>query len=130
VAQTVEVVAILVAAADGEGARRDQLDHLVPDAALVAQIGHGVGEPRTHAEPPLRLAQQEQTAVGGLIAALEINCELLALDGWQVERQRRIVNHGGCGVAVIREHLVSTPICYAILATCATVASTSLMPGA
>ena len=37
------------------------------------------------------------------IAALEINRELLALDGWQVERQKRIVDHGGCGVAVIRK---------------------------
>src|SRR5258708_34283426 len=90
----VEVIAVLVAAGDGEGARRDQLDHLMPDAALVAPIGHGVGESPAHAEPPFSLAQQEQTTVGRLIAALEINCELLALDGWQVERQRRIVNHG------------------------------------
>jgi len=103
VAQTVEVIAVLVAAGDGEGPRRDQLDHLVPDPALVAPIGHGVGEPPAHADPPLRLAQQEQTTVGRLIATLEINCELLAPDGWQVKRQRRIVDHGACGVAVIRE---------------------------
>ncbi len=54
----------------------------VPDAGLVAPVGHGVGQPPAHAKPPLSLAQQEQTSVGGLVAALEINCELLALDGW------------------------------------------------
>jgi hypothetical protein len=56
VAQTVEVIAVLVTAGDGEGARRDQLDHLMPDAALVAPIGHCVGESPTDTEPPLRLA--------------------------------------------------------------------------
>ena len=56
VPQPVEVVAILVAAGDGEGARRDEFHHLVPDAGLVAPIGHGVGESPTDTEPPLRLA--------------------------------------------------------------------------
>jgi hypothetical protein len=58
VPQPVEVVAVLVAAADGKGARRDQFHHLVPDAGLVAPVGHGAGQPPAHAEPPLRLAQQ------------------------------------------------------------------------
>jgi hypothetical protein len=40
-AQTIEVIAVLLAAGDGEGARRDQLDHVVPDMTLAAPIGHG-----------------------------------------------------------------------------------------
>ena len=99
VPEPVEVVAVLVAASDGEGARRDEFYHLVPDAALVAGIGHRFGKPPTHARSSLSLAQQQQARVGGLVAAVEIDCEFLAADGWQIEGKRRIVGHGGCGVA-------------------------------
>jgi len=103
----------------------------VPDAALVAPIGHGVGEPPTHAEPPLRLAQQEQTTVGRLIAASKSIVSFLRRTAGRSNGRGRIVDHGGCGVAVIREaRRLDTDFVTAILATCTTVASTSLMPGA
>jgi len=35
------------------------------------------------------------------VPAVKIYCEFLAVDGWQVEGERRIVGHGGCGVALI-----------------------------
>jgi hypothetical protein len=38
-----------------------------------------------------------RASVGRLVAAAEIDCELLAADGWQVEGKQRIVGHGGCG---------------------------------
>jgi hypothetical protein len=49
----------------------------------------------------LRHAKQQQAAIGGLGAAVEIYCEFLAVDRWQVERERRIAGHGSCGVALI-----------------------------
>jgi len=54
-------------------------------------------------ELALRLPQQQQTAIGGLVAALEIHCEFLAADCWQVEGKRRIVVHRGCGAGLIAQ---------------------------
>jgi len=51
----------------------------------------------------LSLPQQQQARVGGPVAAVEIHCEFLAADGWQVEGKQRIVGHGGCGGGLIRE---------------------------
>jgi hypothetical protein len=92
-----------VAAGDRRRARHHQLEHLVANAALIAVVGHGVGEPPDDAELSLRLAEQEQAGVGRLVAAGEIDCELLAADGWQVEGKQRIVGHGGCGARLVRE---------------------------
>jgi len=36
-------------------------------------------------------------------AAIKIHCQLFAAHGWQVEGKQRIVGHGGCGVALMRE---------------------------
>jgi hypothetical protein len=36
----------------------------MPNAALIAVVGHGAGEPPADAELALRLAQQEQAGVG------------------------------------------------------------------
>src|SRR6266446_5950931 len=61
----------------------------------------------------LRLAQQQQTGIGGLGAAVKIYCEFLAADDWQVEGERRIVGHGGCGGgAGCTKQGDWTPICY------------------
>jgi hypothetical protein len=38
-----------------------------------------------------------------LIAAFEIDGEFFAADGGQIEREQRIVGHGGCGTGLIRE---------------------------
>jgi hypothetical protein len=38
-----------------------------------------------------------------LIAALEIDGEFLAADGGQIEREQRIVGHGGCGTGLMGE---------------------------
>jgi hypothetical protein len=68
----------------------------------------------------LGLTQQQQTAVRGLAAALEINCELLAMNGWQVEPEGLIVVHGGVALAWDAKHFVWTTNCYSIPTTCAT----------
>ena len=103
--EPVEVVAVLVAAGDSESARRNQLKHLVPDARRIAAIGHGFSQPPTDAELSLGLPQQQKSGIGGLVSSVEINCEFLTLDGWQIEGERRSFGHGGCGAARIREAL-------------------------
>jgi hypothetical protein len=99
VLEAVEVVAVLVAAADRQHAHLDQLHERMLDAGGIAQVADAAGKPRADAKTSLRLAQQQQTPVGGLIAACEIDCELLARDGWKIEGKKRIVIHGGvaCG---------------------------------
>jgi hypothetical protein len=71
------------------------------DPGWIAPIKEAASEPHTDAKCAFGLAQQEQATVRGLAAAIEIDCELLAMDGWQVERERLIVVH--CGVALGRD---------------------------
>ena len=63
----------------------------------------GHRKPPAHTKLAPRYAQQQQTGIGRLGAAVEIYCEFLALDGWQVEGEQRIVGHGGCGVGLIAQ---------------------------
>jgi hypothetical protein len=63
----------------------------------IAAIRHRSRKPPAHTQLALRLAQQQQTGIGGLVAAVKIYCDFLAVDSWQVEGERRIVGHGGCG---------------------------------
>ena len=101
--QPVEVDGILVAARDRRHPRHHHLEHLVTDAARIAAIRHRIGKPPANAELALRLPQQQQTGVRGLVAAVKINCEFLAPDRWQVEGKRCSVGHGGCGARLIRD---------------------------
>jgi hypothetical protein len=48
--EPVEIVAILVAAADREYTRLDQLDQLMLDPGWIARVGKAVGEPRADAD--------------------------------------------------------------------------------
>jgi hypothetical protein len=101
--QPVEVDGILVPARDRRHARHYHLEHLMTNAARIAPIRHGIGKPPADAELALRLLQQQQTGVRGLVAALKIYCEFLAPHRWQVERKRYSVGHGGCGARLIRD---------------------------
>ena len=92
-----------MAAGDRRDTRHHHLEHRVPDAVRIAAIRHRFRKPPAHPELALRLPQQQQAAIGGLVAAVKIDCEFLAADGWQVEGKRRIVGHGGCGAGLIRE---------------------------
>jgi hypothetical protein len=99
VAQPVVVDGVLVSAGDCHGASGHDIEHLMQDAARVATVPHRRGEPPAHAEPALSLAQQQQARVRGRVAAVEIHCEFLAADGWQIEGKRHIDVHDGCGGA-------------------------------
>jgi hypothetical protein len=58
-----------------------------------------------------------ESRIGGLLSTGKINCEFLAMDGWQFEGEEQCsFCHDGCGVAEVREALVSTAICYVNLA--------------
>jgi hypothetical protein len=116
-AQSIEVDRILVAASDRRCARHHHLKHCVEDAIGIASIRHRLSKPSANTELALRLAQQQQPGVAGLVAARKIDCEFLAVDGWQVEWKQRIVGHGGCGAALIPWQLVGTTICLCESAT-------------
>ena len=102
-AQPVEVDRILVPAGDRRRERHHHLEHLLPDAVGIAAIRHRRRKPPAHTKLALRLAKQQQPAIGRQGAAVKIYCEFLAVDGWQVEGEQRIVDHGGCGVGLIAQ---------------------------
>ena len=85
VAQPIEVDGILVTAGDRRGTRHHHLKHRMVNAIGIAAVRHRLGKPPAHTKLALRFAQQQQTGVGGLVAAGKIDCEFLAADGWQVE---------------------------------------------
>jgi hypothetical protein len=87
---------------------------------LIAAIRHHFGKPTAYAYLPFRLPKQKEPAIGGLISSIKINCEFLAMDGWQIEGEQSSFRHDGCGVALLREALVSTATCYVNLAAFAT----------
>lgn len=91
--------------------------------------GHCQGKSLADAEALLGLTEQQGAAVGRLVAAVEIDCELLAGDGWQVEWEQAIVGHGR-GVPLQRKHASLATVCYAISADYATASVEFLNPDA
>ena len=79
--QHVEVVAILVAASDGEHARPDHVGVAVGRARRIARVGQATGKARGKTEPFLDPAQQQHAAVGRQPAAVETGAQLLACYG-------------------------------------------------
>jgi hypothetical protein len=82
------IESVRVTAADAEHARRDDLEERVRDARRITPIRQCFGHPRDDADLLLDRAQQQQARVQRLIAAVEIDCEFLARDGWQVVGKR------------------------------------------
>src|SRR5215813_979105 len=71
-------------------------------------IWHHFGKPPAYADLPFRLPKQKEPAIGGLISSIKINCEFLAMDGWQIEGEQSSFGHDGCGGREYAKHLVST----------------------
>ena len=87
---------------------------------MITAIRHHFGKPLAYAYLPFHLPKQKEAAFRGLISSLKINCEFLAMDGWQIEGEQSSFCHDGCGSAQLREALVSTATCYVNLAAFAT----------
>ena len=96
-AQRTEVVAVLIAARDGEDAGADHVCDRVRHAAWIAPIRDEAGEPLGDPEPALGLGQEHDAAVGRQAPAIESGGDPLAGHGWKRERRSCIVRHGGCG---------------------------------
>src|SRR5579872_4660701 len=78
------------------------------DPRRVASIDDLGGQPVGDAGATLRQPQQHHAAIGTEAATIEGGGDLLALNGWQRERQQAIVVHGGCGSVRIGKRLAST----------------------
>ena len=74
------------------------MDHL----RLTAPVADAACQGLCEAKAALRLAQQDEAAVGRDQAAVEGGAHLLASDAWQIEGEKAIVGHGGRGVFVAR----------------------------
>ena len=105
VPQPVKVDRIFMPARNRSGPRHHHLEHRVPYPVGIAAIRHRFRQPPAYPKPALRLPQQQQAGIGGLIAATKIDRDFLAANGGQVKREQRIerfVSHGGCGAELKR----------------------------
>ncbi len=96
-AQGIAVVGVLVAGGDGEDTHLQHLHHAVRHPRRMAPVGQACGQALGDAEAVLHCAQCQHPAVRRQAAAVEADAHLLAGDGWQIKRQKRIIVHGGCG---------------------------------
>ena len=88
VAQHSVIDAVLVTTTDAEHAGADDLAQAMAHARLVAPVRQRGRQARDDADLLLRRPQQQHTGVRRLVAAVEINCELLAPDGRQIKGKR------------------------------------------
>jgi hypothetical protein len=100
------------------------------DPPRVAAIGEAAGETRADAKRAVGLPQQKQAAVRGLAAALEIDCELLALNSWKIEGKQRSFGSWWCGAGVGTRSTRLATNCYAFPTTSATPLNNCLKPDA
>ncbi len=96
-AQRITVIGILMAAGNGQHAEQQHLLHRVADPAGIAPVLHAGRQHARQAQAPVRLPQEQQAAIGGNRAAIEVRGHPLAGNGWKIEGKKAIVVHGGCG---------------------------------
>ena len=96
--QMIEVVGVLVAAADREHAGAEHIDKAVHDPRRIAPIREHPGQFVGQTETPLGHRQKHHAPVRGQATAIEGSCDFLGLNGWKREWQNRIIGHGGRGV--------------------------------
>src|SRR6516164_8904391 len=97
--QMIEVVGVLVAAADREHASAEHIDKAVHDPRRVAPIREHPGQIVGQAETPLGHRQKHHAPVRGQATAIEGSCDFLGLNGWKREWQNRIIGHAGVAFA-------------------------------
>jgi hypothetical protein len=89
--QMIEVVGVLIAAADREHARAEHIDEAVHDPSRVAPIREHPGQLVGQAETPLGHREKHHAPVRGQPTAVEGSCDFLGVNGWKREWQNRIV---------------------------------------
>ena len=96
-AQRVEVVAVRVAARDGEHTRAHHVGDGMADLSGIAIIREQSGQGVDQAKAPVGGGEQEHTAVRTDRATIERGGDFLLADVWQRERKQGIVISGGHG---------------------------------
>src|ERR1700676_5095576 len=86
-----------VAAGNGEDTGAQNVGQQMGDPVRIAAIRDRPSEPFGDAEPMIGLGEQHDPAIGTDPSAVKGGGDLLAADGWKTERQKVIVDHGGCG---------------------------------
>ena len=108
-AQVIEIVAVLIAAGDGEDAGAQDVGDAMCDEIGIARVGDQSGQLVGDAKAPLGGGEKHHPAIGGEAPAIERGDDFLARNGWEMERQEAIFGHGGCGSRDSVDCLVSTP---------------------
>ena len=93
----VEVVGILVATGDSKDPGAQNVIDAVRHQQRVARVRDQPRQCLRYPQLPLHNAEQHHTTVGRDASAVEGRNDLLAFNGWKIERQKAIVGHGGCG---------------------------------
>jgi hypothetical protein len=82
-AQMIEIIAVLIAARDGEDAGADQVAQSVRDACRIAPLGKHTGQLLGHPDPPIRQGKKHDASIRRQPAAIEGGRDLLASNGWK-----------------------------------------------
>jgi len=98
IAQSIKVVSILVAAADCQNPRPQDVIELVDHPRLIARIRNAGGEPGTNLHLAIGLRQQQNAPIRRDPTTVEGRRDFLADDRWKRNQLRTIVTLGGCGL--------------------------------
>jgi hypothetical protein len=91
----IQVVGVLVTAADREHPRAEHVGKAVDDARRIAPIREHPSEPGCQAEAPIGHRQQHYAAVRCEPSTIKGGSDFLGVNRWKTEWQDRIVGHGG-----------------------------------
>ena len=121
----VAVVGILISTGDREHAEAQHRGQRVDYQCRVAPVPDAARQRLGQAEPAFDLAQKDHAAVRRDQPAIETGSHLLASDGWKIEREKGIFNHGGVALSLPGKKDASTTNFHPITTTHATFATTS-----
>ena len=96
-AQVIEIIAVLIAAADRENAGPKEAIQRMRYPVLITIVGKQTGKPFDNPDTLEAKASSATPPFDDSRPPSKGGDHLLRLDGWQGERQQRIVGHGGYG---------------------------------
>ena len=97
VAQMIEIVGIFVAGRNRQNAREKNVPQRMRHPRRIARIVDRRRQFLGNTEALCSLRQEHHAAIGTDPAAIKSGANFLATHGWQIERQKAIVGHGGRG---------------------------------